>query len=287
MELPFRALHPLFAAECTGVDLPTLEDPAALAAIRAGMDRYAVLVFRDQQFTDATQLEFARRFDGELHTKTGIAALTKNRFGQEALTDISNVDSEGNLLDADDRRRQYGLANRLWHTDASFEDPPGRYSMLSTRVLPAASPNTEFADMRAAWDALPPARQQQLDGLRAHHSIAYSRQTLGFEFSAAEAERLAGAVQPLVRVNPATGRKSLYIASHCSRIVDWPLPDGRLLLHDLLEHATNRRFVYSHAWRDGDFVIYDNRATMHRALPFDDTRERRELRRVTTLDIAG
>jgi len=157
--------------------------------------------------------------------------------------------------------------------------------MLSTRVLPAASPNTEFADMRAAYDALSSERQQALTELKAHHSIAYSRQVLGFEFSAAEANKLEGAIQPLIRVNSATGRKALYLASHCSRIVDWPLPDGRLLLRDLIDHATQRQFVYSHAWQAGDCVIYDNRATMHRALPFDDTRQKRELRRVTTLDV--
>ncbi len=285
MPLKFTPLHPLFAAEVRDLDLSAIEDQATLDAIRAGMDRYAVLVFRDQTMTDQSQLAFARRFDGELHTRTGIAALTANRFGEEALTDISNVGADGQLLASDDRRRQYGLANRLWHTDASFEDPPGRYSMLSTRVLPAHSPNTEFADMRAAYDALPESRRAVLEGLRAHHSIAYSRQTLGFEFSPAEAEKLAGAVQPLIRQNAATGRRSLYIASHCSSIVEWPLPDARLLLRDLIEHATQREFVYSHAWQDGDFVIYDNRSTMHRALPFDDTSERRELRRVTTLDI--
>lgn len=285
MTLEFRPLHPSFVAEASAVDLRTVDDAATLDAIRAGMDAYAVLVFRDQQFTDADQLAFARRFDGELHAKTGIAALGPNRFANEALTDISNVDASGGLLPSDDRRRQYGLANRLWHTDASFEDPRGRYSMLSTRVVPRAGiANTEFADMRAAWDALPADEQARLDGLRTHHSIAYSRQVLGFEFSAAEAARLEGAEQPLVLRNPRTGRAALYLASHASRILDWPLPDGRLLLRDLIEHATQREFVYAHEWRSGDFIIWDNRATMHRARPFDDTRERRELRRVTTLD---
>lgn len=285
MKIPFKPLHPLFAAETDAVQLAGLDDPQTFDAIRAGMDRYAVLVFRKQQLTDESQLEFARRFDGQLHCKTGIAALTKNRFGQEALTDISNVDANGDLLATDDRRRQYGLANRLWHTDASFEDPPGRYSLLSTRVLPAQSPNTEFADMRAAWDELPASKQRAIADLRAHHSIAYSRQVLGFEFSADEANKLEGAVQPLVRTHAATGRRSIYLAAHCSRIVDWPLPDGRLLLRELIEHATQRQFVYSHAWEPGDCVIYDNRATMHRALAFDDTKARRELRRVTTLDL--
>ena len=180
----------------------------------------------------------------------------------------------------------YGLGNRLWHTDASFQDPPGRYSMLSARIIPPVGADTEFADMRAAYDALPAETQAQLEGLRVHHSIAYSRQTLGFEFSGDEQEKLKGAVHPLVRTIPRSGRRSLYVASHASRIIDWPVPEGRLLLRDLIEHATQPEFVYRHAWQVGDLVIWDNRATMHRARPFDDAKYRRELRRVTTLDIA-
>jgi alpha-ketoglutarate-dependent 2,4-dichlorophenoxyacetate dioxygenase len=283
--LSFRKLHPLFVAEVGPVDLRRADDAETLAAIRGGMDEFAVLVFRDQPFTDAEQLAFAQRFDGRLHTRTGSAALGKNRFGNEALTDISNVDEAGEVLAAGDRKRMYGLGNRLWHTDASFVDPPGRYSMLSARVLPPVPADTEYADMRAAWDALDGATQARLEGLRVHHSIAHSRRTLGFEFSPEEEARLKGAVHPLVRTIPGSGRRSLYLASHASRIVDWPVPEGRLLLRDLVEHATQRPFVYRHAWRDGDFVIWDNRATMHRATPFDDATYRRELRRVTTLDL--
>jgi alpha-ketoglutarate-dependent 2,4-dichlorophenoxyacetate dioxygenase len=157
--------------------------------------------------------------------------------------------------------------------------------MLSARVVPPVPADTEFADTRAAYDALPAETKARLEGLRVHHSIAHSRQTLGFEFSADEQEKLRGAVHPLVRTIPRSGRRSLYVASHASRIVDWPVPEGRLLLRDLIEHATQPEFVYRHAWRAGDFVIWDNRATMHRARPFDDARYRRELRRVTTLDI--
>jgi alpha-ketoglutarate-dependent 2,4-dichlorophenoxyacetate dioxygenase len=285
MALSFRALHPLFAAEADGIDLRSAEDRALLEEIRAGMDRYAVLVFRGQRFGDAEQLAFARRFDGELHAKTGASVIGRSRLGDEALTDISNVDEHGELLKSGDRRRAYALGNRLWHTDASFQDPPGRYSMLHARVLPEVAADTEFADLRAAYDELDPALKATLQGLRAHHSIAHSRQTLGFEFSREEQEQLKGAVHPLVRTNPRTGRRSLYLASHASRIVDWPVPEGRLLLRDLTEHATQPRFVYRHAWRPGDLVIWDNLATMHRATRFDDARHRRELRRVTTLDL--
>ena len=285
MALGFGPLHPLFAAEVGAIDLRRVQDHATLDALRAGMDKYAVLVFREQPFTDAEQLAFAQRFDGRLHSRTGAAVVGKNRLGNEALTDISNVDETGAIMRADDRRRAYGLGNRLWHTDASFQDPPGRYSMLHARVVPAVAADTEFADMRAAYDELEPAIKAQVEGLRAHHSIAYSRRTLGFEWSAAEEEQLKGAVHPLVRTNPRTARRSLYLASHASRIIDWPLPEGRLLLRDLTEHATQPRFVYRHCWRVGDLVIWDNLATMHRGRPFDDTKHRRELRRVTTLDI--
>ena len=283
--LEVRPLHQLFAGEVGAIDLRRVEDRPTLEAIRAAMDRYAVLVFRDQPLTDAEQLAFARRFDGKLHSKTGASVLGRNRLGDEALTDISNVDETGAILRADDRRRAYGLGNRLWHTDASFQDPPGRYSMLHARVVPPVAADTEFADLRAAYDELDPGIKAQVEGLRAHHSIAYSRQTLGFEWSAAEQEQLKGAVHPLVRTNPRTGRRSLYLASHASRVVDWPVPEGRLLLRDLIEHATQPRFVYRHGWRVGDLVIWDNLATMHRGRPFDDAKHRRELRRVTTLDL--
>jgi alpha-ketoglutarate-dependent 2,4-dichlorophenoxyacetate dioxygenase len=286
MALGFRRLHPHFVAEVSPVDLRQVHDAETLAEIRGGMDEHAVLVFRDQPFTDDEQVAFARRLDGELHTKTGTAALGLNRLGDNALVDISNLDADGGIARPDDRRRVYGLGNRLWHTDASFQDPPGRYSLLSAKIVPPLGAETEYADMRAAYDALPRHLVARLDGLRVHHSIAYSRQTLGFEFAPEEAGRLEGAVHPLVRTLPRSGRRSLYLASHASRIVDWPLPEGRLLLRDLIEHATQREFVYRHAWAVGDLVIWDNRATMHRATPFEDGTYRRELRRVTTLDVA-
>jgi alpha-ketoglutarate-dependent 2,4-dichlorophenoxyacetate dioxygenase len=227
MSLHFRPLHPLFAAEVSTVDLRRLDDPETLAEIRDGMDRYGVLVFHDQPFTDQEQIAFA-----------------------------------------------------------SFVDPAGRYSMLNARVLPPAGiGDTEFADMRAAYDALPAEMKATLEGLRVHHSIAHSRQVLGFEFSSEEAEALKGAIHPLIRTIPRSGRKALYVASHASRVIDWPVPEGRLLLRDLIEHATQRDFVYRHGWHVGDLVIWDNRCTMHRATPFDDAKYRRELRRVTTLDI--
>jgi len=284
MKLAFSPLHPTFVAEVGPIDLRTAVDRDTLEQLRAGMDRHAILVFRDQAFAGMEQAEFAQRFDGQLHTKTGSAAIAKNRFGNEALTDISNVGESGELLPSNDRRRQYLLGNRLWHTDASFQDPPGRYSMLYSVVVPPVPSDTEFADMRSAYDTLTDDVKAKLEGLRAQHSIAYSRAMLGFEFTEKESQTLKGAVHPLIRTLP-YGRKSLYLASHASSIIDWPLPEARLLLRDLTEHATQPQFVYRHSWRVGDLVIWDNRATMHRGMPFDDTKYRRELRRVTTLDI--
>jgi alpha-ketoglutarate-dependent 2,4-dichlorophenoxyacetate dioxygenase len=285
MALTFRKLQQYFAAEVSPIELGRVHDPETLAEIRAGMDEHAVLVFREQPFTDQEHLEFAQRLDGELHTKLGSSALVKNRFGNEALGDISNLDESGEIMTTDNRRRAYNLGNRLWHTDASFQEPPGRYSMLHAKIVPPAGADTEYADMRVAYDALPEEMKARLEGLRVHHSIAYSRQTLGFEFAAAEEDRLKGAVHPLVRTIPRSKRRALYLASHASRIVDWPVPEGRLLLRELIEHATQPQFVYRHRWRVGDLVIWDNRCTMHRATPFEDTKYRRELRRVTTLDI--
>ena len=284
MTLQFRKLHPLFVAETSQVDLRDVRDDETLELIRAGMDEHAVLVFRDQSFLGQEQLDFATRLDGELHRKTGISVLHKSRFEDEALTDVSNVGGGGEVLESNDRKRQYGLANRLWHTDASFQDPRGRYSMLAALVLPPVAADTEFADMRAAYDELADETKARIEGLRVHHSIAYSRITLGFDFSEEESDQLKGAIQPLVLENPCTGRRSLYLASHASRILDRPVPDGRLLLRDLMEHATRPEFVYRHTWRSGDFLIWDNRATMHRARPFEDTQHRREMRRVTSLD---
>jgi alpha-ketoglutarate-dependent 2,4-dichlorophenoxyacetate dioxygenase len=285
MALDIRRLQKHFVGEVGGIDLRRAHDRATLEALRAGMDEFAVLVFRDQPVTDAEQLDFAQRFDGELHTRTGSAALGKSRLGNEALADISNLDEDGAIMKSDNRRRMYGLGNRLWHTDASFQDPPGRYSMLSARVVPAVAADTEFADTRAAYDALPDATKARIEGLMVHHSITHSREILGFEFSKEEEDKLKGAIHPLVRTLPRSGRRSLYVASHASRIVEWPVPEGRLLLRDLIEHATQPEFVYRHQWRVGDLVIWDNRATMHRATPFDDAAHRRELRRVTTLDL--
>jgi alpha-ketoglutarate-dependent 2,4-dichlorophenoxyacetate dioxygenase len=285
MALTFTPLHPTFMAQASPIDLREVSDSVTLAEIRKAMTQYGVLVFKNQAFTGTEQIEFAQRLDGELHSKTSSAVLAKNRYGNEALTDISNVGADGNILGAQDRRRMNGICNRIWHTDASFEDPSGRYSMLFARNIPPVRADTEFADMRAAYDALDEQTKEIIDDLHVHHSIVHSRQVMGFEFSPEEAEKLPGAVHPLVRRFEDSARKSLYLASHAARVVEWEVPEGRLLLKDLMEHAVMPQFRHHHEWTLGDLVIWDNRMTMHRARPFDDKKYKRELTRVTTLDL--
>jgi alpha-ketoglutarate-dependent 2,4-dichlorophenoxyacetate dioxygenase len=282
-----RPLHPHFAGELTGVDVRAL-DEGGIGEIRALMDRFAVLVVRDQPFADEEQVTFARRLGGgEIVTKIGRSIIDHApRLSEPGVTDISNLDENARIIAREDRRRMYSLGNRLWHTDSSFQDPTARYSMLSAKEVPSKGGETEYADMRAAYDALPAELKEQIAELRAFHSIIYSRSTIGFtEFSDAERAQFPGAEHPLVRVHPGSGRTSVYIASHAERIVGWPVPDGRLLLRELMALATLSEFVYRHRWRVGDFVIWDNRCTMHRGLPFDESRERRDLRRVTTVDV--
>jgi alpha-ketoglutarate-dependent 2,4-dichlorophenoxyacetate dioxygenase len=285
-ELQARQLHPLFVGELNGTDLRVLDD-AALDGVRALMDRYGVLVVRNQEITDDEQAAFARRLGGQLVTTVGLRVINPAaRSGDPALTDISNLDENGEIMSREDRRRMYALGNRLWHSDSSFQNPPARYSMLSAKEVPSSGGETEYADMRAAYDALPDELKAQIEHLRAFHSIIYSRSTIGFtEFSDAERAQFPGAEQPLVRVHPGSHRKSVVVASHAEHIVGWPVPDGRLLLRELMSLATLPQFVYRHTWRAGDFVIWDNRCMMHRGLPFDDATQRRDLRRVTTIDV--
>jgi alpha-ketoglutarate-dependent 2,4-dichlorophenoxyacetate dioxygenase len=285
MELKFRKLHPLYAAEASGVELKDAHDPAVLEQIRAGMDEYAVLVFRNQRLDLAEQLAFTERFDGKIHRATSASAVSKNRHGDDAYGDISNVDERGTVMDPNDRRRMNNMGNRLWHTDASFVDPCGRYSLLAAKVVPPVGAETEFTDTRAAHDALDEDWRRSLQDLKVFHSIVHSRSTLGFEFSEQERQRLPGAVQPLIRTISGSGRKSLHLASHASHVVGWPVPEGRLLLLELMEHATQQQFIYRHRWQEFDVVIWDNRATMHRATRFDDKLHRRELVRTTTIDL--
>jgi alpha-ketoglutarate-dependent 2,4-dichlorophenoxyacetate dioxygenase len=266
--------RPFFAGEVSGIDItrPITRDQAA--EIERGMDEFGVLVFHDQHFTDETQMAFSRNF-GELEIATTHTVRDGGtRLGQH-INDISNLDENSNVLARDNRRRLFSLGTRLWHSDSSFKDVPSKYSLLSARVIPDAGGNTEFADMRAAWDALDEETKAECLPLVCEHSQLFSRQQIGFgDFTEDERIRFDPVRQRLVRTHPSTGRKSLFLASHAGTIVGWPIPEARAFLRDLNEHATQRKFVYSHAWRQWDLVIWDNRATMHRGRPFDPTQVR-------------
>jgi alpha-ketoglutarate-dependent 2,4-dichlorophenoxyacetate dioxygenase len=290
MAIAINPIHPHIGAEVSGVDASRPLDAATLAALWQAIDRHAVLVLREQQITDAELRAFAARF-GELEIGRSAARGGRRRLEFPEIGDISNLDEDGRLRARDDRRRLDSLGNRLWHTDASYMPVPVVLGMLFAVTLPPASPfgggETEFADMRAAWDALPAAQQAALDGLVALHDVFWSRGQIGFtEFPAGEREQYPPSRQRLVRRHPGSGRKARYLSAHASHIVGWPVPEGRLLLADLNEHATQRQFVYSHRWRKGDLVIWDNRDTMHRGRPHDEAQPR-DLRRATTLDIGS
>jgi alpha-ketoglutarate-dependent 2,4-dichlorophenoxyacetate dioxygenase len=287
--LTISPLHPVFAAEIAGVDVGRPLDTATLRALNEAIDRYAVVVFHGQELDDERQMAFARHF-GELELPRSGRADVKRRLRPE-ISDISNLDEQNRLRGRDDPRRFDQLGNRLWHTDGSFRRVPAALSMLYAHRVPARGPRgngeTEFADLRAAYDALPEPTKDEIEDLVALHDIAWSRGQLGFnDLLFGEKDVLPPVPQRLVRRHPGSGRKTLYIAAHASEIVGRPVPDGRLLLRELIEHATVRDFVYRHEWRAGDLVIWDNRCTMHRGRAFDE-REVRDLRRVTTRDFAS
>lgn len=289
MEVTVRQLHPRFVGEVEGVDIARPLEPAVVEAIAKAIDQHAVLVFRGQSLDDERQMAFARNF-GELEIPRSGRAAVGRRLRAE-MADISNLDPEGRLRERDDPRRFDQLGNRLWHTDGSFRRIPAALSMLYAHHIPGPSPlgagETEFADLRAAYDTLPEAARAEIAGLVALHDIAWSRAQLGFtELLFGEKDVLPPVPQRLVRTHPGSKRKTLYLAAHAAEIVGWPVPEGRLLLRELIEHATRREFVYRHEWREGDLVIWDNRCTMHRGRHFDETKVR-DLRRVTTRDVAS
>ena len=274
------ATRAFFAGEVSGIDLTRSLTDDEVAAIHAGMDRFGVLVFRDQRLDDERQLAFSRQL-GPLEQATGDIMPPDQRRMSMDLNDISNLDVNGNVLARDDRRRLFSLGNLLWHSDSSFKDVPAKYSILSARTIPSAGGNTEFADMRAAYDALDEEAKREVRDLICRHSQIYSRGMLGFEdFTEAERQKWAPVRQRLVRRHPRSGRLSLYLASHAGEIEGWPVPEARAFLRDLNEHATQRQFVYAHVWRPFDVVMWDNRVTMHRARRFN-SKEVRDMRRTT------
>ena len=283
-----KQLHPVFFGEISGIDVSRPLSPADHKAIVDAIDRHAVVVFHGQKLDDESQVAFAHNFGPVEHSALKLRHRDiKHRLASSEVADISNLDGDGNVLKPDARRRLDGLANRLWHTDASFRAVPGGLSMLYAHVIPEEGGDTEFADLRAAYDALPETKKKELEGLVAEHSIWHSRGQLSVtNYTPEEIASLPPVPQRVVRTHPGSRRETLYVAAHASHILDMPVADGRLLLLDLMEHATQPKFVHAHTWKQGDLVIWDNRCTMHRSRPFDTTQVR-DLRRVTTADVAS
>jgi alpha-ketoglutarate-dependent 2,4-dichlorophenoxyacetate dioxygenase len=282
MAIAVRPVHPCLGAEIGGVDLTRPVSDEDFAEIEAALNRHAVLIFHDQPLSDERQIDFSRRF-GPLEVMP-IYAGYRHRIRAE-FADISNLDADGELLAADSDRRMFNLGNQLWHTDSSFKYVPARCSLLSAREIPSEGGDTEFADLRAAYDALPDETKRRLDGLVAEHSIFHSRLKTGFVNFTEDIRRAMPPVpQLMVRRHPGSGRKTLYLAAHASHIVGWPVEEGERLIEELIALATEPRFVYCHRWRVGDLVIWDDRCTMHRGRPYDDVQHRRVLHRTTVSD---
>ena len=289
MSIGVTTIRPGFVAEVTGIDLSRPLPPAETAALWDASDTYAVLIFRGEPMTDAQQVAFAENFGRPERYALSYRAGIRLRLERPEMVDVSNLDAaSGQPQTGASRHRMVNLGNRLWHTDSSFRLPRGGFSLLHAHAIPPAGPlgagETEFADTCAAFEALPPGRQAALSPLRAEHSLMHSRAVLGFtDFAPEERAALPPVSQPLVNTHPVTGRNSLYLASHASHIEGMDVADGRLLLMELTELATRFGTTYRHVWRTGDLVMWDNRRTMHRGLPFDE-RFPRDMRRVTTSD---
>jgi alpha-ketoglutarate-dependent 2,4-dichlorophenoxyacetate dioxygenase len=279
-----RQLHPIFAAEVIGVDLRKAPERRTLFEIVAALERYGVLLFRGQTLEDEQQIAFSQLL-GPLETPIGTIRKDRKHRLRKELVDVSNLDESNNIRASSDRWRMMLRANELWHTDSSFKRVPAKFSLLSAREVPPEGGETEFADLRAAYEALDQATQNRIALLAAEHSIFRSRSLIGYtEFSDEERVALPPVTQALVRAHPGSGRTTLYLASHASHIIGWPIEQGRALLKELTDFSTQPRFVYQHRWRTGDLVMWDNRCTLHRARPYDDERYRRDMRRTTIED---
>lgn len=277
MTITINQLHPLFCAELGGVDTGAAMDDATFAEIRAALDEYSVLIFRDQSLDDARQIEFSRRF-GVLEVAGKANPAKGTHFARQSNLDIET----GAVIPAADRRMIYQKGNYLWHSDSSFNPVPSLCSLLSARIVPPEGGNTEFACMTAAYDALPDDVKQKLEGLVVEHSLVYSRGTVSDAALTPEMKaELPGAWQTMVRINPVNGRKAIYAGAHASHVIGWPRDEGRAFIAWLNEFATQQRFCYSHAWRPGDLVIWDNRAVLHRATAYDTVRHKRLMQRTT------
>ena len=283
MALTLKPMTPRFAAEAGGVDLKKPLAAETIRAIDAAMDEYAVLVFRGQPLGQAEQVACAKQF-GPLDPGLRKATGAPTRFQHDELIDIGNVAMDGSVAGRDNARLVGVLANQLWHADSTFQDLPVKYSMLSAVVVPDEGGRTQWADLRAAWDALPEKTRHHVEGRTGRHSAFHSRIALGDDrYSEEQLKRFPPVERPLVHVHPGSGRKVLYPSVHIDLVSGLSVPEGRLLVAELLEHATQSAFVYTHTWRPGDYVMWDNRATLHRGLRYDLS-VRRDLRRTTTLE---
>jgi alpha-ketoglutarate-dependent 2,4-dichlorophenoxyacetate dioxygenase len=287
MAITLYPVTPAFAAEIGNVDLSKPLADADLAEIKAAFWKYAVLVFPQQHLSQDQQLAFAENFGPIERDRTLDPKATPSRFSG-AFADISNLSAEGKIWGETSRQRMYKAGNKLWHTDSSFKRLPSICSLLYAETVAPIGGHTEFADQRAAYDALPEATRQKLQGLVVEHWIATSRRRSGFsDFTEEEQKRLPPVPQVLVRTIPQNGRKSLFVASHAGRIWGMPDTEGRALIDGLIAHVTQRQFIYTHRWRPHELVMWDNRCTMHRGTDFDDLRWVRDMRRVTVSDVAN
>jgi alpha-ketoglutarate-dependent 2,4-dichlorophenoxyacetate dioxygenase len=281
MPVAIRQIHPVFVGEVTGVDTSQPLAREDVQAIDAGMTKYAVLIFRDQKLMDDQQMAFTRHFGAIEDARGGNVTKPQDRRLEVGMNDVSNLGKDGTPLARDSRQRLFNLGNMLWHSDSSFRAIPAKYSLLSARIVSQQGGNTEFADMRAAYDSLGEETKREIDDLVCEHSLMYSRGSLGFlDYSDEEKAMFKPVLQRLVRRHPVSGRKSLYLSSHAGAILGMPMPEARMLLRDLTEHATQSSFVYVHRWRQNDLVIWDNRQTMHRVRRYDESQPR-DMRRTT------
>jgi alpha-ketoglutarate-dependent 2,4-dichlorophenoxyacetate dioxygenase len=281
MPVSIRQIHPVFVGEVSGVDISKPLAKEDVAAIEAGMDRHAVLVFHGQKLTDEQQMAFTRNFGAIEDARGGNVTKPEDKRLLTGMNDVSNLAKDGKPLARDSRQRLFNLGNMLWHSDSSFRAIPAKYSLLSARVVNKKGGNTEFAHMGAAYEALDEETKREIEDLVCEHSLMYSRGSLGFlDYSEEEKAMFRPVRQRLVRSHPVTGRKSLYLASHAGAIIGMPMPEARILLRDLTEHATQPRFVYVHRWRVDDLVMWDNRQTMHRVRRYDESQPR-DMRRTT------
>jgi alpha-ketoglutarate-dependent 2,4-dichlorophenoxyacetate dioxygenase len=282
MTVTIRQLGKHFFGEVSGVDLRQPLTPQEARDIEAGMDKHAVLLFRGQDITDAQQMAFALNFGERENPRGGnVVKPHESRLASTGLNDVSNLDRDGKPLPRDSRAHLFNLGNCLWHSDSSFRPIPAKFSLLSARVVNPKGGNTEFADMRAAYDALDDETKAEIEDMICEHSLMYSRGSLGFlDYTDEEKEMFKPVRQRLVRTHPAHGRKSLYLSSHAGAILGMSVPEARLLLRDLTEHATQPEFVHVHKWTVHDLIMWDNRQTMHRVRRYDQSQPR-DMRRAT------